>query len=654
MGRLPTSLLIDTHPDLCLEVVDPSVLQGLGTYSNKRIEWKCGLGHTWKTGVYNRTMYSTGCPYCKNVSVLPGFNDIATLRPDIVPLLADIDDAYKYTPNSSKKIMWRCEKGHEWKAVISNVISKNERCPYCNGKRVCVGENDLQTMYPDVTKELVDFTLGSVLSYASNKVVEWKCSVCGNVWSASVANRTIRHSGCPYCSGLKRTIGVNDLRALYPNVADMLVDQSLAVELGPSSDKKVLWHCSVCDSVWSASVSTQVNAGGKCPYCTNRRHRYGFNDFATLYPDLTKELVHPELAINLAPHSEKLVEWICPNGHRYETRVRNRVPPNSAGCPLCANIASSSKAQNELVSYLRILLPNEEIIVSDRKIIAPLELDVVIPSRKIAIEFNGVIWHCERWHSNYRTQHYDKTVASNKAGYQLIHVWSDDWRLRKDVVLMMLAYKLHAVDHLGKVLKNFNPKICDHVGARSLVPNVVSGSVAKLFLDAYHIQGGVTATYHFGLFDEDGDLRAVFSVRHSKSSGRLKRKDGEWEIQRYAALGSVVGGFSKLMHYAETYINDQNHGSLTKWISFSANDVSNGDMYLKSGFVMDKLLKPDYKYVDSKDQWKRKAKECYQKKRFINDPDLVYEDGWTEHDAALANNLYRIYDCGKKRWIKYV
>ena len=129
----------------------------------------------------------------------------------------------------------------------------------------------------------------------------------------------------------------------------------------------------------------------------------------------------------------------------------------------------------------------------------------------------------------------------------------------------------------------------------------------------------------------------------------MKRKKGQWEIQRYATAGNVPGGFTKLLRFAE-----RERAEITSWVTFAARDISQGGLYEKADFVQDNVLPPDYKYVGSKTNWKRVPKENFQKKAFINRDDLIYHDGWTERQAAKANKLHRIYDAGKVRWVKDV
>lgn len=39
-------------------------------------------------------------------------------------------------------------------------------------------------------------------------------------------------------------------------------------------------------------------------------------------------------------------------------------------------------------------------------------------------------------------------------------------------------------------------------------------------------------------------------------------------------------------------------------------------------------------------------------KKFRNDPSLIWEEGTTERELAKLNNLKRIWDCGKIKFVK--
>lgn len=75
----------------------------------------------------------------------------------------------------------------------------------------------------------------------------------------------------------------------------------------------------------------------------------------------------------------------------------------------------------ELTEYCKQFFSN--IFENDKTLIYPLELDIVIPEKKIAIEFNGIYWH-----KNKKGYHNMKSTRCEQLGYRLIHIWEDEWR----------------------------------------------------------------------------------------------------------------------------------------------------------------------------------------------------------------------------------
>ena len=61
-------------------------------------------------------------------------------------------DPSQLTIGSGKKVWWKCGKGHEWQAPVDR-RSNGKGCPYCTGKKVLKGYNDLQTANPTLSIE---------------------------------------------------------------------------------------------------------------------------------------------------------------------------------------------------------------------------------------------------------------------------------------------------------------------------------------------------------------------------------------------------------------------------------------------------------------------------------------------------------------------
>ncbi len=275
-----------------------------------------------------------GCPYCSGKRVLAGYNDLATVRPDLAEQLVDKALATELNLGSNKKVQWRCGADHTW-TTSPNKRTTGRGCPYCAGKRPALGETDLATVRPDLTADLVDLAFGTALTVNSNKKVWWRCSR-GHQWEATVANRVNASSGCPYCAGKRAILGETDLATLRPDVAGQLVDPALGSQLTVSSGRRVEWRCDL-GHVYTSRVADK-SAGAGCPFCSGKAVLPGFNDLATVRPDLAAQLGDQILGTRLTVGSSKRVAWNCSLGHRYETAVHKRATRGD-GCPYCSTPA---------------------------------------------------------------------------------------------------------------------------------------------------------------------------------------------------------------------------------------------------------------------------------------------------------------------------
>ena len=187
---------------------DPKILT-LG--SDKKVWWVCNTGHEWQASIGHRSR-GCRCPYCSNKKVLSGYNDLQTVNPTLAKewnyeknnglTPADV------TPSNDKKVWWECSKGHEWQATIGS-RNRGSGCPYCSGRKVFEGYNDLQTVDPTLAKEW-NYEKNNGLTPtnvtpSSNKKVWWKCSK-GHEWQAIIGNRH-RGNGCPQCYKERKSKG---------------------------------------------------------------------------------------------------------------------------------------------------------------------------------------------------------------------------------------------------------------------------------------------------------------------------------------------------------------------------------------------------------------------------------------------------------------
>lgn len=664
MARPPASLLKDTHPEIAAQLIDQTQLGNLGTGSAKRLQWRCPdhPDHIWTATVYNRTNTKsggTGCPYCDGKKVLAGFNDVATTHPNVAALFVDQSMTTQVAAQSSKKFEFRCNHAHTWTAPLSRLSNQGSRCPYCSGRKSIVGENDLATTHPDIAAQLVNPSLATQMKAGSNKKVAWQCQANPeHTWTTSPYLRIYKNERCSECYNRRTITGRNDLATTHPNIAAQLVDPSLATTINYNSSTPVEWRCDIHTTfTWKASPFNRAVAHSGCPVCANRVVLPGVNDLATTHPTIAAQLQNQQLATQITFGSGKVVTWQCPTDptHTWASEVFRRTNNNSLRCPLC--FPQSSNGEIELAKIVATLVQPAEVYTSVRHVLPNrYEIDIYLPEYKIGIEFNGVYWHSEAARRD-KDYHAQKSALAHNAGIQLIHVWEDDWRDKKDIVIRMIAHKLHASDRLHLVLPDYdNAPETDRVFARKLITTTLTGKEVADFYEHNHIQGAVSATYHYALQEQQPNgtrlTRAVMSVSRPRNNVRRGGYiPGRWDIKRYATCGTVVGGFSKLLKHAERDMLAQGE-DINEWVSFSAHDVSDGSLYNNNGFIIDKHVQPDYYYVGDYTNWTRVAKSAFKKSNFRDARDLLWQPEWTEPECAKANGLHRIYDAGKTRWKK--
>jgi hypothetical protein len=321
--------LATINPELAAEADgwDPTTVTA---GSRLKVQWKCTKAHTWEATVVNRTNLSneTGCPYCSGHKVWRGFNDLATINPELAAE-ADGWNPETVTAGSGKKVRWKCANAHTWEAVVWSRTS-GIGCPMCSNKMVLPGYNDLKTTHPEIAAEADGWDPSTVTSGSEGKR-NWICQL-GHKYNSRIANRGSHGSGCPVCANLKLLVGYNDLQTARPDLALQADgwDPSTVVS-GAASKQK--WRCSQ-QHKWTATVDARMSGKG-CPICSNHVILKGYNDLATTHPELIAEADGWDTTKVIAGSGIKR-KWICGFGHRWMATTRARAFGNKTGCPSCA------------------------------------------------------------------------------------------------------------------------------------------------------------------------------------------------------------------------------------------------------------------------------------------------------------------------------
>lgn len=289
-------------------------------------------------------------------------------------------------------------------------------------------------------------------------------------------------------------------------------------------------------------------------------------------------------------------------------------------CYNCFKRASVSKYELELYDFISSVLKDTMILCSDRSLIPPLEIDILIPSHNIAIEFNGIYWHSEINGNKDSLYHLNKTKLCNEKGIQLIHVFEDEWVEKQDIVKSIILSKLGIV----------NTKVF----ARKCEIKEIKNKEAKEFLYNNHLQGEVNSKLCLGLY-YDNQLVSLLTLGKSRYN-----KNYEWEILRFCNKlnTSCIGGFSRLLNY---FIKKYNPESL---ITYADVRYSDGNLYQKNNFKLINISKPNFYYLTMQD-FKRYSRLSFQKYK-LKDKLEFYDEELTAWENMQINNYDRIWDCG--------
>ncbi len=299
-------------------------------------------------------------------------------------------------------------------------------------------------------------------------------------------------------------------------------------------------------------------------------------------------------------------------GKEFEDNIHSKVPR----CPVCFP-KYQAIAEKELFAFLAKY--DEKIEISNRSILGGKELDIYLPSKKIAIEHNGLYWHSETTGRKEKLYHKEKFEACKEKGIKLFHIFGDEWIFKKDIVKSIIS------SYLGDVEKIY---------ARKTIIKEVSKKESDCFFDVNHIQGSAAAKYHIGLFYDEKLVSCI-----SLSTPRFNKKY-DLEIVRYATIigFSVIGGFSKLFSYVRKNISFEN------LITYSDLRLFSGEVYKNNGFSFFGNTSPNYYYLNK--NYTDRTNRIYFQKHKLEGLLESFNKNLTEWENMQLNGYDRIWDCG--------
>jgi len=334
--------------------------------------------------------------------------------------------------------------------------------------------------------------------------------------------------------------------------------------------------------------------------------------------DRLKNLVKPNFKLEDYNGFKYKYSWICTKcGNVFEDNLDNGKIPRCLICfPL---LIGHSIREKEIYNFVKNYFPDS--VANIRSILSNrCELDIYIPSKNLAIEFNGLHWHSELQGKD-KNYHLNKTLQCQEKGIQLIHIFEDEWLNNREIIESILKSKLNL--------------IINKIPARKCTINPVNREEAFNFLDSNHLQGFINGT-HLGLF-YNNELVSILTYGKPRFN-----KKYEVEILRFCNKINtiVVGGLSKLLKRINsksiiTYV-DRRYGT--------------GKSYESVGFKLVGKSFPSYYYT--------KKNDCIRYNRLQFQKHLLesklesFDPSLTEWQNMQLNGYDRIWDCGNLVYVR--
>ena len=536
-------------------------------------------------------------------------------------------DKYDYSmveiKTNKDKVAIICPEHGVFHKDAEHHIYRKQGCPECGGKRRYTNEQFLQKIssLPDID----ELTFEDVV-YVNNKTkIKIHChhkDEEGNEhgFFEMTPGHFMDGERCPKCRYIKSANGkrrsLDEVKRIATEVHDGRYDYSMITEY--KNDR--LKYPIICPKhgVFYQTLNNHIRGKQGCPICgrkkADKNRRVPLEEFERRANEVHNGK-YKYVEESYTSMSDK-VKILCPIHGEFEQDGSNHVILGH-GCPKCGNY--ESKGETEIYEFVKSLVGDDGVRRRYRgEIGGRNELDIYIPSKKFAIEYDGLRWHSEPIKDS--SYHLTKTEECNNRGIRLFHVFEDEWTEKKDIVKSMLK------NILGYTERTVYARKC-HVME-------ISASEAREFLDKNHLQGYCVSKYRLGLFYHE-ELVSVMTF--GKSRHFIGHNEDKMELLRYANKidTNIVGGASKLFSYLIR------NNECDEIISYADRRWSEGHLYDVLGFEKYNESKPNYYYVVGKKRVYR-----FNLRKSVLVKKYGCPENMTEREFCLQQKWYRIYDCG--------
>ena len=434
------------------------------------------------------------------------------------------------------------------------------------------------------------------------------------------ANSHLRGSGCKICRNKKlsdkRSFNTNDFINKSSYIHNNFYDYSLVNYVNNKS--KIIIICPV-HGRFEQIPKNHLNGHG-CKKCGDLRTGSNLTHGGELFVKNANNIHNNKYDYSLTEYknSQTKVNIICEEHGIFEQYPGNHIHKKQ-GCPLCIEYGFS-KAEREVsdfISYYTNVILNAKL--------NNCEFDILCNRENLAIEFNGLYWHSDKFKN--KDYHLNKTVIAKENGFHLIHIFEDEWLFKKEIV------KSRLLNLIGKTPNKIYARKCE-------IKEISSKDSVK-FLEENHIQGNVNSKIRIGLFYND-ELVSLMTFGSLRKNLGQDSKEGVFELVRFCNKlnTNVIGGASKLLKYFERNYNPK------EIISYADRRWSKGNLYEQLGFEFIHNSQPNYFYVN---KLSRENRFKYRKSELVKQG---FDKNKTEKQIMKEIGYNRIYDCGALKFIK--
>ena len=539
--------------------------------------------------------------------------------------------------NSQTKALFRHVDGacggHEF-SMTPNKFLGGRRCPRCAGVERYTGESYRQ--YIEEKTAGAWTTLGDYVN--TNAEIDFACGVCGAPHRARprifISRSEGSHLACrcgnplPTAASFRSALRSESRARGGRRKSTEQVQGEIDAIFGPGQYQlmeayrgsmvpiRVLHTACGTESV--KRVDAMIHHAEGCLACSGRAP-ISYEDAArTIGSSGTHVLVSPGIANTKTPLILKHVT----SGLEYRVTYKDFVHKGHRG-------HHPSAAEEEIAEFVRSA--GFEVRRRDRTAIAPMEIDILVASRSLGIEYNGSYYHSDRFRA--KGYHAEKAALARSRGVRLIQITDGEWLEKGEIVRSKLAHLLGATRQ--------------RLDARSLAVVTIDPAEAARFFSATHIQGAPRGAFSaIALVREGGSVQACIALAGGSSLGQ-RGGDGVAEVVRYStALGtSVRGGFTKL-----TRAVFRLHGAVRRLVTFADLMWSEGDLYVRAGWALSGRVAPRYRYVHAP-SGRSYHRTSFTKDKIAEKFPTIYNPALTEREMMDKTNFVRVYDAGKLRFV---